>query len=311
MKYKFTYEELYHLYIEEGYSTVDIGKRYKVSDTYVRNFMKKFNIPRRDPKVAGSTEKAKAKLPKPLRKEENPRWEERKKRKEGYKIYKPNHPAADLKGLVYERILVMEEHLGRYLNEREWVKCINGDKFDSRIENLLLKAYKEQSLKQTYTPPISYEDLYNNYIIQEMSRSEIGRLYNISSAKVKTALAHYGIQIRNIKEQANTERNKKRASTEQIGKRKINHKYSVLKKGYVKIYMPDHPEADKNGRILEHRYVMECILGRPLLKEEDVHHIDGTRNNNEPDNLQAMNHRDHAMLHGRGYKKHETSPLTE
>ena len=39
-----------------------------------------------------------------------------------------------------------------------------------------------------------------------------------------------------------------------------------------------------NG-IYQHRLVMEEILGRTLSSSEIVHHRDGVRTNNEPDNL--------------------------
>ena len=42
-----------------------------------------------------------------------------------------------------------------------------------------------------------------------------------------------------------------------------------------------------NGRqVLEHRYVMEQHLGRPLRKGETVHHRDGNRSRNTIDNLE-------------------------
>lgn len=56
--------------------------------------------------------------------------------------------------------------------------------------------------------------------------------------------------------------------------------------GYVKLRLPDHPCADKQGRVYEHRLVMEILLGRRLYDNENVHHRNGVRNDNRPENLE-------------------------
>lgn len=69
---------------------------------------------------------------------------------------------------------------------------------------------------------------------------------------------------------------------------------SIDRDGYALVPAPaGHPYCRKvknrhYGRILEHRLLMEQKIGRYLLPEETVDHIDGLRLHNSPDNLRLF-----------------------
>ena len=52
------------------------------------------------------------------------------------------------------------------------------------------------------------------------------------------------------------------------------------------VLVRDHPRAGSNGYVFEHVLVMEDVLGRHLLMGETVHHLNGLREDNLPENLE-------------------------
>src|SRR5262252_694293 len=54
--------------------------------------------------------------------------------------------------------------------------------------------------------------------------------------------------------------------------------------------------------VLEHRLVMSQILGRPLTRQEVVHHLDENRANNRPENLMLTTPAEHSALHAKLFR---------
>ena len=54
-----------------------------------------------------------------------------------------------------------------------------------------------------------------------------------------------------------------------------------------------------------HRLVAESVIGRPLTAEEVVHHIDGDKRNNNPENLMVFaSQAEHAAWHAAWHAAH-------
>jgi endogenous inhibitor of DNA gyrase (YacG/DUF329 family) len=105
---------------------------------------------------------------------------------------------------------------------------------------------------------------------KEQKCPRCGRLFVPKDSRKRTFCSHACIKIPN-----------KRIPTPKVRR----DKYTSTK-GYVIVYSPDHPAANKNGYVFEHRLVVEAALGRLLEKGETVHHRNGLRTDNRVENLE-------------------------
>ena len=83
-----------------------------------------------------------------------------------------------------------------------------------------------------------------------------------------------------LKERQERARESMRLHLESQGK--VMHAPLRNTEGYIMIYI------EGKGRTAEHRHIMEEILNRPLKERESVHHKNGIRSDNRPENLELF-----------------------
>jgi HNH endonuclease len=65
---------------------------------------------------------------------------------------------------------------------------------------------------------------------------------------------------------------------------------SITKEGYKRL-----------GHTMEHRIVMEKVLGRKLSSNEHVHHLNGVKTDNRPENLSLLTQKPHGEFHAKPF----------
>jgi hypothetical protein len=73
----------------------------------------------------------------------------------------------------------------------------------------------------------------------------------------------------------------------------------VDKNGYIRLYAGLHPYANGRLMIAEHVMVVEAHVGRALLPNECVHHINENKQDNRLENLQLMTKSEHSREHAK------------
>jgi hypothetical protein len=66
---------------------------------------------------------------------------------------------------------------------------------------------------------------------------------------------------------------------------------------YAKRTVRGHPRAAKNGQVLLSVLIAEAKIGRYLTSDEEVHHINGIKNDDRPENLLVLSHAEHCKRH--------------
>ena len=123
------------------------------------------------------------------------------------------------------------------------------------------------------------------YEKEKKSCKEICRMYGLSvnsSTNIGIRLKKLGINIR-----------------KDAGENHHNWKGGRILKGdgYIGIWNPKHKKADNQGYVYEHTLIIEEKLKRNLNKDEEIHHINLNKQDNDINNLYLCSHKIHLKIH--------------
>lgn len=155
---------------------------------------------------------------------------------------------------------------------------------------------------------ITKKYLIKHYINLKKSIIDISKLTGFSFSKISKTLERYNIPKRSRKQVASLAvkkglYNHKGKNNGMYGKtgKKCPHWKGGKKldsDGYIRIYVGKKYPNNDNGYVLEHRYIVEQKIRRYLTSEEQVHHINGKRNDNRIENLMLFaNRAEHQKYH--------------
>jgi len=142
-----------------------------------------------------------------------------------------------------------------------------------------------------------WSDLEYLYLEKQLCAQEISEIKGCSQSNVTYMIRKLRITTRSHKEaQLLSYRRGRNYSNFQADPRYKDGR-RTRSDGYILLKMHTHPRAGKDGYVLEHIVVWEATHNHKLPEGWHIHHINGIKGDNRPNNLVAISPQRHKLKH--------------
>jgi len=141
---------------------------------------------------------------------------------------------------------------------------------------------------------ITRESLFDMYVTQRMSMERIGRKFGVTQKAVDYWMRKWNIPARTKKDAVTLSRLREAFSGP--NNPNWNGGRVMSPSGYMTVRDPKHPRAQLRGYVLEHIKVWMETHGKEVPQGWQVHHINGDKLDNRPENLVALSEKKHRKV---------------
>ena len=216
-----------------------------------------------------------------------------------FKIARPHHKRTYAMALAgrgrRRKVFVSADHLREMYIDRGMTQAEIGKEL-SIGQNNVQYWMAEYGISARPRPggrktPFTEEQLRECYCDQGLNIKDTAAALGCTAIAVRAGVVRFGLQVDSKKTAKGTWR-RKIVVTDGDPEHRYAHR------GYIFLRRPDHPSADRDGYVPEHRIVVEEAMGRMAQPGEIIHHINLQKTDNRLENLAVLTTKDlHIEVH--------------